>query len=302
MPSRLRLPFLLVALLWLPSLHARGAVGTPPPTAADSARLAREALEPGFIRASLLVLEPGREVYSAFGHAALRLECPSKGLDYSFTFEMDTDLGATLSLLFHRAKAGFAAAPTPLFLRQYRAERRGVKAYRLNLNPVEKQTLWRNLDQEVAAGAHWDYDYPAVNCASMCIYMVEKSLANNRLTYHHLSPILNGTYRDVLHHISQNAPWARLVWDILLLGRGDKTGQPEDKMTPALLAEAWQHATLTDSTGHSRPLITGRPAALLPAGPRQEPGWFTPAACALLLAGLLCTGAAAGLLYRKRKH
>ena len=40
-----------------------------------------------FVTASLLVAEPLHALYSVFGHATLRMECPTHNLDYVFTFE-----------------------------------------------------------------------------------------------------------------------------------------------------------------------------------------------------------------------
>ena len=51
-----------------------------------------------FVTASLLVAEPLHALYSVFGHAMLRMECPVHGLDYVFTFESDPNFGTFLAL------------------------------------------------------------------------------------------------------------------------------------------------------------------------------------------------------------
>ena len=40
-----------------------------------------------FVTASIIVISPGSQIYSTFGHCALRMECPSEDLDYCYTFE-----------------------------------------------------------------------------------------------------------------------------------------------------------------------------------------------------------------------
>lgn len=254
--------------------------------AMDSAKtdaINTEALNPNFIKTSLLVISPGSAVYSAYGHSAIRMQCPSKHLDYCFTFEMDMHTSSYIDFIFHNAKAGFAAASTKVFLQQYRNEGRGVNEYYINLSPREKQELWRNLDIEVANGAYWNYDYPNINCTSMCIYVIEKSLSGERIKYTKINPALNGTYRELLHYISRNSPWMRLFWNIMLIGKGGQTEEINDKMTPKLLAESWQKANLVDSVGSKRPMLKGKYHTLLPNIRNDQPCWFSPIMALILL-------------------
>lgn len=259
---------------------------------------------PQGLRASLLVASPGQEVYSVYGHAALRLEYPAKRLDYCFTFEMSTDLSTELDFLRGRAKAGFTVAPTPLYLQQYRQAGRGVVAYPLNLTPREIQLLWRNLDQECAAGATWDYDYPGVNCASMCAYMLEKAVgdAGGTLTYERLSPLLRqGSYADVVDAISQHSPWARLFWHVMIIGKDGTDANPTNKMVPATLAESLHHVVIRN--GHQRrTVITGQPSRLLPQSLADEPCAFTPTmALALLIVVVVLAVVFVGRRLQKNK-
>src|SRR5574344_2701363 len=103
----------------------------------DSLNVAAAA--PDFIHASILLMSEGDEIYSIMGHAALRLQCPSKKLDYCFTFEMNMDESSWIDFLTHSAKAGFAPTETTVFLKQYKESGRGVKQYKLNLSPKTKQ-------------------------------------------------------------------------------------------------------------------------------------------------------------------
>lgn len=229
-----------------------------------------------FIRASLLVVSPGNAVYSAFGHAAIRMECPSKHLDLCFTFEGAIDGWGKISFLLHKAKGGFAGVPTPLFLQQYAAEHRGITTYPLNLRPRQKQELWRVLDSEVSRGLAWEYDYPEINCVSMCIYAIRRSLLGDHIVYHDLSRVLQAPYHRLPYYISSSAPWSRLFWQVMLIDKGELTGDIEDKMSPSLLADSWSRAELSDSLGDRRPMFANAGMILLRSGPVSEPTWFTP--------------------------
>lgn len=67
--------------------------------------LNQAASNPDFIQAYLLVISEGKAFYSVYGHAALRMVCKEKGLDYCFTFEMDMNKSSYLDVFTRKAKA-----------------------------------------------------------------------------------------------------------------------------------------------------------------------------------------------------
>ena len=231
-----------------------------------------------YITASLLVVEPSSEVYSMFGHCALRLNCPSQQMDYCFTFETSTDSKGILNFFIGQSMGGFAPAPTKDYLDYYRQEQRGVTQYELNLTPAEKLQLWRTADEEVARGHYWHYDYRRIQCASMLIYLVEKAL-EQPITYGELSEQLQGTQRHQGLIEGKPFPWSVFCFQTIKGSEFDTSVPIEEKMTPRTLPFAWQHATIDDS----RPLITDSGKTLV-SGQPIEAAFFTPThACALLL-------------------
>lgn len=272
---------------------------------ADTAQARRDSLinaeaqRPDFITASLLIASPGTAVYSAFGHAAIRMQSPSNNLDYCFSFGMALDLSSKLDFVLGRAKAGFISQPTAEYLKAYRDEHRSVTAYRLNLTPRQKQELWRVLDNETAKGAAWDYDYPGVNCASMVIYAIYQALLGEQIVYGDLPAVVNGSYRQVLHYISRHDEWARLFWDVALIGKGGETGNMEDKLAPELLVEAWSKASFADSAGHRRPVIVGSPVMLVKGLPPQTGSWFSPW---VALALVIVVAIVVAVVWRRAKY
>lgn len=235
-----------------------------------------------FVRASLLTIGPGNDAVTSFGHAAIRLECPTHGLDYCFTFEMKLDDSQQLKFLTGQAKAGFMVAPTATFLEQYRSQGRGITAYRLNLAPNEEQLLWRNLDEEVKQLPRWHYDFITVNCGSMCVWIIEKSLLGERIVYHRLPDVLQGTYSDVMNYIADRSPWLNLFFHLRYFSRRNDMGNLTDKMAPQLLAQAWMQATFTDESGKSRPVITVT-ELLSEQTLEPEAAWLSPMAALALL-------------------
>ena len=184
--------------------------------------------------------------------------------------------GEHTKFLTGQAKAGFMAAPTGVFMEQYKRQGRSIDEYDLNLTPKQEQTLWRNLDREIAQEARWSYDFITVNCGSMCVWIIQQSLLDEHIEYQQLPTVLQGTYSDVMDYVGEDAPWLNLYFHVRYFSRRNDTGALADKMAPTLLAEAWQHALLTSPTGGSRPVITAS-RQLAPQTLRTGPVWLTPA-------------------------
>ena len=93
---------------------------------------------------SLLTCAPGDEIYSYFGHSAIRINDPLSGIDYVYNygvFSFDTPhfiwrfiKGETDYMLAGQRMASFIGA--------YREEQRSVYEQVLNISQTEKQTLF----------------------------------------------------------------------------------------------------------------------------------------------------------------
>lgn len=271
--------------------------------AADSARNAaidEAAKDSDFIHAYILIISEGKAFYSAYGHAAIRMVCPSKKLDYSFTFEMDMSKSSDIDVLTRKAHAGFAYLPTQKFLKQYKDAGRGVKQYELNLTPKEKQNLWRILDEESARGSVWTFDYSAVNCQSMVIYAINKAIQPCQLNFKKMNPILTGDYGEWIDYVNRNSPWVGLLMHSVLAGVDENSVAPLDKMTPAILAEMMPDAEIVDSTGMGRPMMKNKPQTVLKQTYIIKPCWFTPI-MALVVLVVLIIAVVVLLRMKKRK-
>lgn len=231
----------------------------------------RVAAHPDFVKVWLMTVTPSNESISAFGHAALRLQCPSEQLDYCFTFSMASDNITLLKYVRGAAKGGFESVPAEMFLQRYREEGRGVSQVQLNLLPHEEQELWRLLDHEVEQGARWDYNVITTNCTSMCIWAVEQCLDKEHIEYHQLDPIMNAPYSEFVHSICAYEPWLELMLYIRFFKERNEVGDINNKFSPSMLMSSWQKATLVDEAGNSRQMTTGRVLTLYKALPQSMP-------------------------------
>ena len=116
LPSRLLPLTLLRSLLLPPGPVSRIHATTAEP--ADTFRLAPDSSN--FVKASLMIAEPLTAIYSVFGHATLRMECPMHHLDYVFTFESDPDVSAFMTGIAGTATAKFVPVPAEVYIEDAR--------------------------------------------------------------------------------------------------------------------------------------------------------------------------------------
>ena len=94
------------------------------------------------LRISLLTCAPGAELYSTFGHTAIRVQYQTNGMDEVFnygTFEFDDDFYSK----FVRGKLLYALSVQsfPEFLYQYQMESRSVVEQELSFTCAQKEKM-----------------------------------------------------------------------------------------------------------------------------------------------------------------
>jgi hypothetical protein len=234
-----------------------------------------------FVTASLMVISPGSEIYSVFGHCVLHMQCPSKDLDYVYTFETEPNY---LKFFAGKSKACFVAVPTREFLQQYKAEGRGVTEYALNLTPHEKQELWRALDEDMEEGPPGGS--PCLRAtASLChsswwsrCWRSGISISRPTIGSHGM-----GNAR-VLHSCLRHSPWADFVFFTFSGAEADNRWSVEDLLSPTNVGPCLQSDQIVSIDGHQRwPVFVGKPRQLSAARPMVARSWFTPNVFALLL-------------------
>ena len=183
------------------------AATTPSSNAGFSDGIDRDA--PNFVTASLLIMSPGDELYSCAGHAAIRLECPTFGLDYCFSYESESVKEKVLTFFMGKLKMGMFAVPTADWVRHYREMGRGIMQYRLNLPPDVKQRLWKNLDGEVAKGPDQPYDCFRHGCAQSVLTTLLKALGDGKLEIVPWPDKYSRTRREFVDANVRGFPWNR---------------------------------------------------------------------------------------------
>lgn len=257
----------------------------------------RQAESEDFIHCYILLISEGRTILSAFGHTAIRMVCPSKQLDYCFTFEMNTEESSYLDMYRRKAKAGFTCVPSQLFLNSYKKEGRGITSEELNLAPKEKQNLWKILDEETQKGSTWQFDYTSVNCTSMTMYAIGKAIAPAEIKYKKMPVVVYEDLDEWADYITEESPWGRIGLHLILHDVDNAQVKPEDLLTPMMMKAVLPSVFISTQKGN-RSLIKGRAMTLSPQTYTDRPFWLSPDIVLGILLVLLL--ASAYYLYKKK--
>lgn len=170
---------------------------------------------------SLLTCSPGEELYSAFGHSALRVKDDSLGIDLVFnygTFNFNTP---NFYLKFINGDLNYMLAVSVYenFILNYGYSKRGVVETELILSHKQKQELWNLLlDNSQPENRYYRYDFFFDNCATRIRDIVFKATDHQGIEAN-----TTETFRSYLHKYVDKSGWTAQGIDLLLGMKTDKT-------------------------------------------------------------------------------
>jgi hypothetical protein len=225
-------------------------------------------------KVSLLTASPGEELYSIFGHSALRVHDPFTGLDevYNYgTFDFNTP---NFYLKFTRGQLLYQLSVTTfeVFLAEYHYEGRAVYEQTLNLRPDEIFRLYDFLSvNRLPENRSYLYDFFFDNCATRIRDVVD---AHVGIVWS--EDVFQGpprTFREMLQPYVGNMPWAAFGIDLALGLPADEIAAPWDYMfLPDEMFMAFAYARRTDGS----PLVEDFREVLTESIVRSEPHFFSP--------------------------
>ena len=235
---------------------------------------------------SLLTCQPHDEVYSLYGHTAIRYhELRPGGLDWAFNYGVfDFKKPHFVArFVFGLTDYELGAYPYKYFVKEYRRFGSMVTEQVLNLTDEEKMALHDALAINLRPeNKIYRYNYFYNNCTTKARDVIE-SCINGKVEYAGREDY-TPSYRDMVHSMTRNNPWSRFGNDLLLGIKADwKTDLRQQEFLPGNLLYDFDHAQIY-SNGSYRPLIKERRIAV-PAGVQIIESGFplTPLACAAIL-------------------
>ena len=222
-----------------------------------------KAQDSSHIRISLLTCTPGQELYSIFGHSALRvIDNTDKNSVtdhvYNFgTFNFD-DPGFYLKFVRGQLRYYVNVEEFEDFKFSYIEENRGITEQELNFSAVEKIAIHRALLENIKEeNKFYMYDFFFDNCTTRLRDIIVK--------YHQPKPLLPAvmpttyTFRNAIHQYldSGNMLWSKFGIDILLGAPTDAVMTiPQQQFLPENLMKALDNTKNTSIVSTSNNLYS----------------------------------------------
>ena len=223
-----------------------------------------------FWEVSLLTADPGTELYSSFGHSAIRLrEIGPDGRDLVFnfgTFDFDTP---NFYGKFATGKLNYMLSVVPYdrFIIEYDYYKRGLREQVLDLNQEQKDFLLQHLDAQYAPERRfYKYDFFYNNCATKIRDAFDIAMGEQLVWSDSVKE--EKTFRNLIDEFVLPLPWADFGIDLALGAVIDRPAtELEKQFLPIYMEQAFANATIVEN-GVSRPLV--KQSRVLLEYPKEE--------------------------------
>ncbi len=260
--------WLLIALLLGSAAHAQ------PLQLSDSARVA------------LVTVFPGKALYAAFGHSALRVYDPRQGIDWLFnygTFDF-SDPWFLPRFVYGQLDYFLSVSDYARAVQFYRnVEGRPIVEQWLNLNAAQRDTLFAFLLWNARPeNRTYRYDFLFDNCSTRIRDVLERTLGP-ALHFRHPAP--QTPFRHLLDLYVADRPLLQLGFYLTLGARVDRSPTAREVMfLPLELMQAVDQAAVRLDSGWI-PLVAQTDTVFWPQGhpPIPKPVWPWPLALGWLL-------------------
>lgn len=204
---------------------------------------------------SIITCSPGYELYSVFGHSAIRVSDPGAGIDFVYNYGTFDFGDPDFYMKFTRGKLDYmlSVEPFPLFREAYIYENRSVWEQVLDLTQKEKQTVFDMLQENAKPeNKYYKYDFFYDNCSSRIRDIIRKAL-NNGITFPNLKREENYSFRNLIDEYLGDFRWSDFGIDMSLGLPTDKVASSEQYMfLPYELKKGFDSTVFKGTT---RPLV-----------------------------------------------
>ncbi|HNR07020.1 MAG TPA: DUF4105 domain-containing protein [Saprospiraceae bacterium] len=230
------------------------------------------------LRISLLSCSPGAELYSIFGHSAIRVTDEASGTDRVYNYGTFNFREKNFYLKFLSGKLNYylSVQSFPSFMSDYLEENRTVYEQVLNISHFYKLQLHTALRlNALPENRAYKYDFFWDNCSTRIRDKIESSYADSLIYL----PTPGVTFRDYLHQYLVHNPWSAFGIDLILGLPADKgTGPREAMFLPLEMMKVFETARVDGQA------VCSPAEIILPAQPLSESkSWFQPTWTFLLL-------------------
>lgn len=239
------------------------------------------------VRISLLTCAPGQELYSTFGHTAIRIfdSATHSDIVYNYgTFDFDDP---NFYMKFVRGKLDYflSADYFPDFMQEYVAEQRSVTEQVLNLTCTQKAQIVHALEVNMqGANRRYKYDFIYDNCTTRVRDLIFGSLPKAGVAKQLVPP--GTTARNLIYTYLDRGgePWSKLGIDILL---GAKLDRPLDNTVAMFLPDYLMKGADSAVINQTQPLVAQKHMLLQVPSPVAANWNYAPLATFTILCALM---------------
>lgn len=208
------------------------------------------------IRVSLLTCSPHDEIYSLYGHTAIRYEDKASKTDIVVNYGMFSFKKPFFVARFVLGLTDYEMGIQDFndFCYEYQYFGSQVTQQEINLTPEEKGQLLKALQDNYANARVYRYNYFYNNCTTKARDIILKSI-NGKIEYKNAID-KSVSFRDLIHGCNANYSWASFGNDLLLGFKADmQTTREEQQFLPDNLMRDFGQAKIVSADRSARPLV-----------------------------------------------
>lgn len=240
------------------------------------------------IEVSLLTCSPHEEIYSLYGHTALRFRdlhtANSRDVVFNWgQFDFNTPHFAT-RFVFGLTDYQLGMENMQMFCEYYKYWGSSVTEQVLNLSSEEKQHVLEALTENLKPeNVTYRYNIFHNNCSTLPRDLIERCI-NGKINYETRTGY-EPSFREMIHEKTRNHEWLAFGCDMLLGLKADfKTCRKEQEFLPENLLYDFDHARIKGNDGSWRSLIKERRMPVMPGVQIIERDFpLSPLCCAIIL-------------------
>lgn len=236
------------------------------------------------VQISLLTCGPGHQVYSYYGHTAIRYNDLGREQDITVNYGMFSFQKShfILRFVFGLTDYEMGIEPTASFMAAYAQGDRWVKEQRLNLTREEKWAITQAIDVNYRPeNKVYRYNYFYDNCTTRARDLIVNHIRGNVLYPENKN--IKTSYRQMVHQWNEQQRWARFGNDLLLGVQADaKTDNTQQQFLPDNLRQDFDNTIIIDKQGKRRNLVDTTSYIIPPTEKNIEQTPVSPIHCAIL--------------------
>lgn len=254
------------------------------------------------IHISLLTCSPHDEVYSLYGHTAIRYQDTAEGVDLAINYGVFSFNEPYFIPRFILGMTDYEMGICDFsnFCEEYIYYGANVTQQELNLTPIEKEAIFIALQKNtLPENIKYRYNYLYNNCTTKARNILIGNIKDEVIFENRIDNSIS--FRDIIHSCLKDHVWARFGNDLLLGIKADqKTNRSDQQFLPANLMTDFSHARIKRA-GKIVPLIKSTYTVVKSSHTEKDrqTGWYpTPTYCSIAI--LLCILIIVGIEQKKR--